>query len=120
MRITGRMPAGHEAAPAEVLLVEDDPAEVAVARRAFRKAELAELRVLRDGEEALSELKLDGKPAPADPLPLPRVIFLDLKMPKVDGFEVLRAIRSAPHTRDVPVVVVSSAAREGDGRRAYA
>lgn len=106
----------------EILLVEDDPTDVAVAQRAFRKAALPPARVLRDGEEALSALHLDGHGGPPGTLPrpaLPKVIFLDLKMPKVDGFEVLREIRAAAHTRDLPVVVVSSSSREDDVRRAY-
>lgn len=119
MKTGGGTGAGGEMAPAEVLLVEDDPTEVAVARRAFRKAELPDLRVLRDGAEALAALRLDDeRPAEGSPVH-PQVIFLDLKMPKVDGFEVLRAIRAAPHTREIPVVVVSSSSREEDVREAY-
>lgn len=106
-----------------ILLVEDDPTDVAVARRAFRKAALPDLQVLRDGEEALSALHLDDhrpeEEQPRSGSSLPSVIFLDLKMPKVDGFEVLREIRAAPHTRDIPVVVVSSSSREEDVRQAY-
>jgi len=105
---------------AAILLVEGDPTDVAVAQRALRKAELPEARVLRDGEEALSALRLDGHGGEASGRPpLPKVIFLDLRMPKVDGFEVLREIRAAPHTRDLPVVVVSSSSREDDVRKAY-
>lgn len=119
MKAGGGTAGGSEVPPAEVLLVEDDPTEVAVARRAFRKAELARLRVLRDGAEALAALHLDDV-EPADDAPMrPQVIFLDLRMPKVDGFEVLRAIRSAEHTREIPVVVVSSSSREDDVREAY-
>lgn len=102
----------------DVLLVEDDDSDVTVARRAFDRAELPPLEVVRDGEQALAVLGLDGY-AHQD-LPLrPRVIFLDLRLPKVDGFDLLRHIRAAPDTRDIPVVVVSSSAREDDVRQAY-
>lgn len=103
----------------EILFVEDDPTDVAVAQRAFRQAEIEDVRVLRDGEEALDVLQLDGAAHVPDAAPHPKVIFLDLKMPKIDGFEVLREIRAAPHTKDIPVVVVSSSSREEDVRKAY-
>ncbi len=103
-----------------ILLVEDDPNDLAVALRALDRAGLVEsVRVLRDGQEALRRLGLDAE----EPVPsrgrAPRVIFLDLKMPKVDGFEVLREIRASEHVRDVPVVVISSSNRESDVRRSY-
>jgi CheY-like chemotaxis protein len=102
-----------------ILLVEDDPTDVEVARRAFRKAEVGDLKVLRDGEQALAALRLDHHGSDEQPELRPHVIFLDLKMPKVDGFELLREIRAADHTRDIPVVVVSSSSREEDVREAY-
>jgi CheY-like chemotaxis protein len=76
--------------------------------------------VARDGEEALAALRLDGDVVAASaPLRCPKVIFLDLKMPKVDGFEVLRRLRASAHTRDIPVVVVSSSPRPEDVEAAY-
>jgi two-component system response regulator len=120
MKIACRGGGAQGARETDILLVEDDPAEVEVARRAFRRAQLDAVAVVRDGEEALAALRLEeDPPAECDGLLQPRVIFLDLRMPKVDGFEVLRAIRSAPHTREIPVVVVSSSSREEDVREAY-
>lgn len=98
----------------DIVLVEDNPGDVAIALRAFRRSDLADrVRVLRDGEEALAWLRGGGADAP------PRVILLDLRMPKVDGWEVLRELRADARTREVPVVVVSSSDRESDVRESY-
>jgi len=100
---------------AEILLVEDDANDVAIAMRAFRKHSLDErVCVLRDGVELLEYLKthdLRGRP--------PKVILLDLKMPRMDGRAVLRELRSRPETRHVPVVIVSSSDHPGDVRECY-
>jgi len=103
---------------AAVLLVEDDRDEVDVALRALERAGLdVPVCVARDGLEALETLGLE----PDDATPKrPRVVFLDLKMPRIDGFEVLRRIRDHPRTSDVPVVVVSSSDRREDIERSYA
>ena len=104
----------------DILLVENDAADVAVARRALRRAGIDGLRVARDGEEALANLQIDGAASSkGDESELPDVIFLDLRIPKLDGFEVLREIRSHPLTSDLPVVVVSSSSRDEDVRAAY-
>lgn len=104
----------------DILLVENDATDVAVARRALRRAGIDGLRVARDGEEALADLQIDAATSPrGDEAELPDVIFLDLRIPKLDGFEVLREIRSHPLTCDLPVVVVSSSSREEDVREAY-
>lgn len=101
-----------------LLVVEDDRDEVDVALRALQQAGFdAPVEVARDGVEALEVLGLDE--GGADP-PLPRVVFLDLKMPKIDGWEVLRRIREHPRTADVPVVVLSSSDRREDIERSYA
>ena len=106
-------------APA-LLLIEDDRDSVDVTVHALHKAGLRiELRVVRDGQEALEALGLDDTPGIAC-LPLPRVVFLDLKMPRVDGGEVLRRIRSSPRMASLPVVVVSGSDRPEDVRRSYA
>jgi CheY-like chemotaxis protein len=106
-------------APA-LLLIEDDRDSVDVVVHALQKAGLRiELRVVRDGQEALDVLGLESTPAIACQ-PLPRVVFLDLKMPRVDGWEVLRRIRSSPRTASLPVVVVSGSDRPEDIRRSYA
>jgi CheY-like chemotaxis protein len=100
-----------------ILLVEDDRDELDVALRALHQAGLdAPVAVARDGVEALEALGIDQNDAEAPP---PRVVFLDLKMPRVDGFEVLRRIREHPRTSNVPVVVLSSSDRREDIERSY-
>jgi len=101
-----------------LLLVDDNSDDVSIALRAIGRAGLpVEVQTRRNGREALEALHLyDG----ADGEPLrPRVIFLDLRMPQVDGFEVLRRLRRAAPTRDIPVVVISSSQRPEDVRRSY-
>jgi len=107
---------------AAILLVEDDDNDVAVALRAFRRAELGDaVQVVRDGQAALEVLGLDhrGEPDGDAGHEGPEVIFLDLKMPRVDGWEVLRRLREADHTRHIPVVAISSSGRDGDIRDCY-
>lgn len=103
-----------------LLLVEDNPDDVTIALRAIRRAELpVEVLTLGNGREALEALDLSGD-GPRGRKPLaPQVIFLDLQMPLVDGFEVLKRLREAPRTQSIPVVVVSSSERPEDVRRSY-
>lgn len=104
---------------ADILLVEDDRDELAVALRALDRAELdASVAVARDGLEALEALGLEADENGERNVP-PRVVFLDLKMPRVDGWEVLRRMREHPRTADIPVVVVSSSDRPEDIERSY-
>lgn len=101
-----------------VLLVEDDRDEVEVALRAVGRSGVdARIRVARDGYEALETLGLEL--AGGEPVTTPEVVFLDLKMPRVDGFEVLRRLRANPRTADLPVVVLSRSDRPEDVRRSY-
>jgi len=101
-----------------LLLVDDNPDDVMIALRAIGRAGLpVEVQTLRNGREALEALHLCAD-AGGEPLQ-PRVIFLDLRMPQIDGFEVLHRLRRAPHTRDIPVVVISSSVRPEDVRRSY-
>jgi CheY-like chemotaxis protein len=94
---------------AELLLVEDDRDEIDVALRALERSGVdATVAVARDGVEALEALGLESDQTPAR---LPRVVFLDLKMSRVDGWEVLRRMRADPRTSDIPVVVISSSDR---------
>jgi two-component system response regulator len=103
-----------------ILLVEDDRDEVDVALRAIRQAGVeAPVAVARDGLRALELLGLEPDPSAEIPL-RPRVIFLDLKLPRVDGWEVLRRLREHPETAAVPVVVISSSDECEDVRRSYA
>lgn len=100
-----------------ILLVEDDRDEVRVALRALDRAGLdVPVQVVGDGQEALRALGLEDDACP----PLPRVVFLDLKTPRVDGWEVLRRMRANPRTVDLPVVVISSSDRPEDIQRSYA
>ncbi|HXY68634.1 MAG TPA: response regulator [Gemmatimonadales bacterium] len=100
---------------AEILLVEDNPADVELTLRSLRQQRIANrVHVARDGEEALAYLFGErGGPRPAGHL-LPRLVLLDLKLPKVDGLEVLRAIRADPRTRTQPVVILTSSKEERD------
>lgn len=96
-----------------ILLVEDDPDHELLTIRALKKSNIAnEVRVARDGEEALDLL--------FGPNPIrPQVVLLDLKLPKVDGLEVLRRIREAASTLVLPVVVLTSSDEERDVVRSY-
>lgn len=100
---------------AEVLLVEDDANDVAVALRAFRMHSLEDrVRVFRDGAELVDYLdNADLRTRP------PKVILLDLKMPRVDGRAALRELKRRPETRHIPVVVVSSSDQQTDVRDCY-
>jgi CheY-like chemotaxis protein len=96
-----------------ILLVEDDPDHELLTIRALKKSNIAnEVRVARDGEEAID--LLFGENAIA-----PQVILLDLKLPKVDGLEVLRRIRTGETTKYLPVVVLTSSDEERDVVRSY-
>lgn len=98
-----------------ILLVEDNPMDVDLTLRAFAKRTLANpVRVARDGEEALSRLA-DWERGDLPPV----VVLLDLKLPKVDGLEVLRQIKQHPRFHSIPVVVLTTSAEDGDIRAAY-
>jgi len=103
-----------------ILLVEDNPDDVALTLRALKKNNIAnEVVVARDGEEALEYLTATGKYAGRSVTDLPQIVLLDLKLPKVGGLEVLRAMRADPHTRLLPVVVLTSSSEEGDVIASY-
>ncbi len=98
-----------------ILLVEDNPVDVDLTLRAFARRKLTNpIEVARDGQEAL-----DWIPRWAAGAPLPLVILLDLKLPKVDGLEVLRQLREHPVSRDLPVVVLTSSNEDHDVETAY-
>lgn len=104
----------------EILLVEDDPNDVELTLRAFRARNLAnQVFVARDGEEALDFFFSDKAHPLRDIGVMPRVILLDLKLPKVDGLEVLRRLRADERTRSLPVVVLTSSNEEPDIAAAY-
>lgn len=100
-----------------ILLVEDNPKDEALTLRALQKHNFqAAVVVARDGAEALDYLLgSDGRPAVA----LPQLVLLDLKLPKIDGLEVLRRIRANENTRLLPVVILTSSAEEQDILEGY-
>src|SRR5437868_1105610 len=98
-----------DAREVEILLVEDNPSDVELTLRALEKNHLAnKVFVVSDGEEALDFLFCAGKYSNRSDSADPKVVFLDLKLPKVDGLEVLRAMRHDERTRLLPVVMLTS------------
>jgi len=106
--------------PVEILLVEDNPNDVELTLHALKKHNLANrIEVVRDGAEALEFIFCTGAYAHRHIENSPKVILLDLKLPKVDGLEVLRRVKSDPRTRTIPVVVVTSSREERDIVESY-
>jgi CheY-like chemotaxis protein len=104
----------------EILLVEDSPNDVELALHALRKHNLANrIHVARDGQEALDFLFAEGPYAGRNADDVPKVILLDLKLPKVDGLDVLRAIKEDRRTRGIPVVVLTASREERDVVESY-
>lgn len=100
-----------------ILLVDDSPDDIMIAKRAFEKCQIRnKLYVTRDGEEAIQFLRKEGnyKDAPTSAL-----VILDLNMPKVDGFEVLETIKSDDELKSIPIIVLTSSERDEDIQRAY-
>ena len=103
-----------------ILLVEDNPDDEALTLRALRRANVGnEIVVMRDGAEALDYLFGTGAWAGKAPDTLPQVVLLDLKLPKIDGLEVLRRIRADGRTRLLPVVILTSSSEERDRIEGY-
>ncbi len=104
----------------EILIVEDNPQDAELTLRAIRKNNLAnKFYVAEDGEEALDFIFCKGKYASRNFSNPPKVIFLDLKLPKVSGLEVLQEIKSDSRTKSLPVVMVTSSREDPDIRKAY-
>ena len=104
----------------EIILIEDNPRDVELALRALKKQNLANnVQVLEDGAEALDYMFCTGDYAVRDMNDHPKVILLDLKLPKVDGLEVLRRIKSDQRTATIPVVVLTSSREEKDVVESY-
>lgn len=104
----------------EILLVEDNPDDAELAIRALKKQNLANNLIhLIDGAEALDFLFGKGKFAERNIDNIPKVILLDLKMPKVNGLEVLQKIKTDQHTKRIPVVVLTSSAEDPDIKKSY-
>lgn len=103
-----------------ILLVEDNPDDVALTLRALKKNNIAnEVIIAKDGVEALDYLLGEGAYAGRDASQIPAVILLDLKLPKVDGLEVLERLRKDERTKLAPVVVLTSSKEEQDLVRSY-
>jgi len=103
----------------DILLVEDNPHDAEMTFRALKKYNIINTIVLvSDGEEALDYVFSKGKYLGRDPT-APKVILLDLKLPKIDGLEVLKAVKSDESARNIPVVILTSSAEENDLVEAY-
>jgi two-component system, response regulator len=103
-----------------ILLVEDSPDDAELMLRALRKnSTLNQVVVARDGAEALDYLLGKGSYAGRESSAMPGVVLLDLKLPKIDGLDVLKKIKSSAHTRFLPVVILSSSKEESDILNSY-
>jgi two-component system, response regulator len=105
-----------DARPIEILLVEDNPEDAELTLRALRLSQIVNhIRVARDGAEALDILFDPSQSNDA----VPKVVLLDLKLPKIDGLEVLKRIKSDPRTKLIPVVVLTSSREQNDIVESY-
>lgn len=103
-----------------ILVVEDNPDDEALTLRALRTHHICnEVAVVRDGAEALDYLFCRGRYAQRHPASLPQVVLLDLRLPKLDGMDVLRALRAEDSTRHLPVVILTSSDEERDIVESY-
>ncbi|MBM3224298.1 MAG: response regulator [Candidatus Tectomicrobia bacterium] len=103
-----------------VLLVEDNPRDVRLTQRAFKQAGLPhELRVVRDGDEALTYLHREGAYQEPDVAPRPDVILLDLNLPRMGGHELLRQVKQDSRFKQLPIIVLTTSERPDDVRQAY-
>ena len=104
----------------EILLIEDNPEDVEITLRAFQKYHVSnKVHVVRDGEEGLDCLFGTGRYAESQTPVKPRLILLDLKLPKVDGLELLQRCKSDPRTKTIPVVILTSSREEQDLVKSY-
>jgi two-component system, response regulator len=103
-----------------ILLIEDNPSDVLLTKRALEKNHIRnDMTVAEDGQEALDYLFCTGAHAGRNPDELPTLILLDLKLPKVDGLEVLRRIRTEERTKRIPIVVLTSSKEQEDLAKSY-
>jgi len=104
----------------EILIVEDNPNDAEMALRALKKNNLTnKVLVLKDGEAAINFVFAKGEFANRSKSDRPRLILLDLKLPKVDGLEVLKAVKGNPETKIIPVVILTSSQEESDLIESY-
>jgi CheY-like chemotaxis protein len=117
------LPAGHvfmEGRQPVILIAEDNEDDIALLRRAFtRSGILTPLHYVYDGEETIHYLKGEGKFANRTEFPLPDLLLLDLKMPRVNGFEVIQWVRDQPHLGALRIVVLTTSSDIRDVERAY-
>lgn len=103
-----------------ILLIEDNPSDIGLTERAFKKSHITnELVIAQDGQEGLDYLFCQGAYADREEDNLPMLVLLDLKLPRVDGLEVLRQIRGDKRTHRVPVVILTSSREEHDVAAGY-
>lgn len=106
--------------PVELLLVEDNPQDMELTMRALKKANVTNrIEIARDGAEALDFIFCEGAHASRNIDDTPRLILLDLKLPKVDGLEVLRRLKNDKRTQSIPVVVLTSSREQSDLVESY-
>jgi two-component system response regulator len=106
--------------PKTILLVEDNISDIALTRRAIEKNGIAcRVDIVEDGQEALDYLLATGAHAGRDLNEQPALVLLDLKLPRIDGLDVLRRIRADPRTRRIPVVMLTSSREESDMGAGY-
>ncbi|MBI5444103.1 MAG: response regulator [Deltaproteobacteria bacterium] len=106
--------------PVIILLVEDDPAHAEIVRRNFEKSRIANrLYQVGDGQSALDFLHHRAEFGDLETSPRPGLVLLDLRLPKVDGLEVLRRIKLSPELSSIPVVILTTSAAEADMVKAY-
>ena len=105
----------------KVLFVEDNPNDLELTMHALSQGRfMNQIEIARDGAEALEYVQQRGAYAHLDGEPPPRVVLLDLKLPKLSGIEVLRELKADPRTRAIPVVMLTSSAEDADLRHCYA
>jgi len=106
--------------PATILLVEDNPMDVELILDAFKEARLGNsVKVAKNGEEALAYLNGEGQYADRGQFPLPDMVLLDLKMPGIDGHEVLRRVKETDRLKRLPIIILTSSRDEGDRAISY-
>ena len=106
--------------PLNILLVEDNDADIKITQRAFAKSDLkTNVYVAHDGEEAMQFIRHEGKYKDKEEFPRPGIILLDIKMPKKDGFQVLKELKSDPQYNFIPVIILTSSKDEEDIVKSY-
>ena len=111
----------REGEPVDILLVEDNAGDLELAERALKKAPFtSRIQVARDGAEALDFVFCEGAHSQRNIEDTPKVIFLDLKLPKIDGVEVLKRVKGDPRTSAIPVVMLTSSMEQKDVATCYA